>query len=230
MNATLLRALKVLPLMAAMAMGGCAPKDWDSEYDGAYDPLEGLNRKTFALNKGIDTVLLKPAARAYILLPEAGRDAVGRAINNLTEPASAVNNLLQFKPEGLGGSLARFTVNSTFGVLGLFDPATKMGLPRQREDLGQTIRRYGWHSPPHLVLPLVGPSSLADAVGFVGDSFLHPEQFLTDAARIGLGATTAVHIRSEFLEKGEIAEEAALDEYSFIRDLYEDSRNAEAVK
>ena len=226
--AALLRALKVLPLTAVMAMGGCAPKDWDSEYDGAYDPLEGLNRKTFALNKGIDAVLLKPAARVYVLLPEAGRNAVGRVFDNLEEPVNAANNILQLKPVGAAASAGRFAVNSTFGIAGIFDPATKMGMARAEEDFGQTLRRYGWHSPPHLVLPLLGPSSLADFAGEAADFFVPtPETFLHEDAQIGIAAFQGVHIRSEFLEAGEIAEES-LDEYAFIRDIYEDARQAAA--
>ena len=228
MNATLLRALKVLPLMAAMVAGGCAPKDWDSEYDGAYDPLEGLNRKTFALNKGVDAVLLKPAAHAYTLLPAAGRGAVGRVFDNLEEPVNLANNILQLEPGGAAASAARFAVNSTFGLAGLFDPATKMGIVRAEEDFGQTLRRYGWHSPPHLVLPLLGPSSLADAVGQAADFFVPtPEDYLHRDAQIGIGALQAVHIRSKFLEASEIAEES-LDEYAFIRDIYEDARQSAA--
>ena len=228
MNATLFRALKVLPLAAAMGLAACAPQDWDSEYDGAYDPLEALNRKTHGLNKAVDKALLKPVARAYVLLPAAGRAAVGRALDNLAEPASAANNLLQVKPDGVAASAARFGVNSTFGILGLFDPATRMGIAAADEDFGQTLRHYGWKTPPHLVLPLLGPSSLADFPGVVADGFLNPANLLTRAAQVGVAGGAVVHFRSEFLEKGEIAEEAALDEYSFIRDVYEDDRAKKA--
>lgn len=228
MNATLFRALKALPLLAALGLSACAPMDWDSEYDGAYDPLEALNRKTHAVNKAVDTALLKPVARVYILLPAAGRAAVGRALENLAEPAAAANNLLQVKPDGVATSAARFGVNTTFGILGLFDPATHMGITRAEEDFGQTLRHYGWKTPPHLVLPLLGPSSLADFPGVVVDGFANPAVFLTTAAQIGITGTAVVHFRSELLDESEIAEEAALDEYAFIRDLYEDARAKQA--
>ena len=228
MNKTLARALKFLPLAAAAAVSACAPKDWDSEYDGAYDPFEGLNRKTFALNKAADKVLLKPAARVYVLLPAAGRDAVGRMFDNLDEPVNAANNLLQIKPDGFAVSAARFAVNSTFGLAGLFDPASKMGIAPAEEDFGQTLRHYGWTAPPHLVLPLLGPSSMADTAGLAADFFIPaPDDLLRDRAQIGLAVLQGVHIRSEFLQAGEIAEEA-LDEYAFIRDIYEDARQAAA--
>ena len=226
MTLTLVRFLKILPLAAALAAGGCAPKDWDSEYDGAYDPLEGLNRKTYALNKGLDKVLLKPAARAYVLLPSAGRAAVGRFFDNLDEPVSAANNLLQIKPDRAASSVARFAVNSTFGVAGFFDPASAMEIERAEEDFGQTLRHYGWRQPPYLVLPLFGPSSLADAVGTAADFFVpSPEDLLHNDAQIGMAVLQGVHIRSEFLDAGELAEEA-LDEYVFVRDIYEDARQS----
>ena len=228
MNAHFTRILKALPLAAVVAVSACAPKDWDSEYDGAYDPLEALNRKTYAVNKAADKVLLKPAARAYILLPAAGRSAVGRVLRNLNEPASAANNLLQIKPDGFANSVARFAVNSTFGVAGLFDVAAKLGIDPATEDFGQTLRHYGWKTPPHFVLPLLGPSSLADFPGRVADTFIHPAAFATDAAGYSIAGVSAVHFRSELLDESEIAEEAALDEYAFIRDLYEDARIKEA--
>ena len=224
MNAPVARVLKALPLAAALAVSACAPKDWDSEYDGAYDPLEALNRKTYAVNKAADKVLLKPVARVYILLPAAGRSAVGRVLRNLDEPASAANNLLQIKPDGFANSVARFAVNSTFGIAGLFDPAAKLGIEPATEDFGQTLRHYGWKTPPHLVLPLLGPSSLTDFPGLVADAFIHPAAFSTEAAGYGVAGVSAVHFRSELLDASEIAEEAALDEYAFIRDLYEDDR------
>ena len=220
----LARFLKLIPLFAALAVGGCAPKDWDAEYDGAYDPLEALNRKTYNLNKGLDKALLKPAARVYILLPSAGRAAVGRFFDNLEEPVSAANNLLQVKPARFAQSVSRFAINSSIGVLGLFDPASAMNIESAEEDFGQTLRHYGWSQPPYLVLPLLGPSSLADAAGTAADFFIPtPEDLLTDGAQIGVGVLGGVHIRSEFLDAGEIAEEA-LDEYAFVRDIYEDAR------
>ena len=228
MKFMLARFLKMVPLAATLAAGGCAPKDWDSEYDGAYDPLEALNRKTYAVNKGLDKVLLKPAAQAYALLPAAGRAAVGRFFEILDEPVSLANNLLQIKPDRAGASAARFAVNSTFGLAGFFDPAAAMGIERAEEDFGQTLRHYGWEQPPYLVLPLLGPSSLADAAGTAADFFVPgPEDLLHDDAQIGVGALNGVHIRSEFLDAGEIAEEA-LDEYVFVRDIYEDARQAAA--
>lgn len=227
-NPTLARVLKVLPLTAAMAVSACAPKDWDSEYDGAYDPLEGLNRKTYAVNKAADKVLLKPAARAYVLLPAAGRAAVGRVLQNLLEPASAANNLLQIKPDGFANSVARFAVNSSFGILGVFDAASKMGIEPAREDFGQTLRHHGWETPPYFVIPLIGPSSLADFPGRVVDAFAHPAAYSTDAFAYGVAGVGAVHVRSELLDAVDIAEEAALDEYAFVRDLYEDERAKKA--
>ena len=232
MRSAILSLIKKVAAVVAVGVGvalasGCAPKDWDAAYDGGYDPFEGLNRKTFALNKFADRVVMRPVARAYAYLPAAVRQCVGNALDNLDEPANAANNLLQAKIGRAGANVARFGMNSVFGIAGLFDPASAVGVAPAPEDFGQTLRHYGWKNPPHLVVPLLGPSSLADLPGTVADGYAGSaleDKFLTDAAQYGILGLSAVHFRAEFLEESELAEEAALDEYAFIRDAYEDYR------
>ena len=215
---------------ALLLVSGCAPKSWDAEEEGAYDPLEPINRGSYKVHKFLDGVVLKPVAKAYDKSPDFVKTSVGNFYNNLGEPANMVNNALQQDILAATTSLARFGINSTFGLIGLFDvAATATSLSHQPADFGQTLRGYGMDDTSYIFLPLLGPSSFADGVGNGVDIWLSPTTYIDDdGTRVAIFGVGAVHRRAELLEATELAESAALDEYSFIRDAYEDQRRANA--
>lgn len=220
------KSTPLLALALLLAASGCAPKNWNTEEDGAFDPLEGINRETHKLNKGLDFLILKPAAKTYrFLVPDPLQAGVDNVINNLGEPANIANNALQKKGTAAIQSTARFAFNTVLGIGGLFDVASKMDLPRQEADLGQTLRGYGMKDTMYIVLPLLGPTTVADGIGFGGDSLLSPQQHIDDeATQKGVAGVSVVHIRASLLDETELADEIALDEYLFIRDAYEERR------
>jgi phospholipid-binding lipoprotein MlaA len=211
--------VRAAALLAALALaGGCASPGPGS----ARDPLEPMNRAVFAFNDQADALLVRPAARAYqAAVPEVLRVAIGNIVNNLLEPWTVVNQLLQGKPvEALAG-LARFGLNSTLGLAGVVDLATPIGLERRQEDLGQTLGRWGLPAGPYLVLPLLGPSSLRDTAGTVGAYRLDPVwQDANGDQRSGFTFFFVLETRVRLLGSERVIEGAALDRYSFIRDSY----------
>ena len=210
------RPLLLLIALLALVLGGCAstPRNPD-------DPLERYNRAMFAFNEGVDQALLRPAARAYeTVAPPLVRAGVGNFFGNLADVWIGLNNLLQGKVgEGLS-DWTRFMVNSTFGIAGLFDVATEMGLPKHDEDFGQTLAVWGIGEGPYVVLPLWGPRTLRDAaalpVDFRGDPLMAVNH---DQTRMALGVLRVVHVRARLLPLDATLEEA-IDRYAFVRDAY----------
>ena len=136
-----------------------------------YDPLEGFNRGVYRFNYYFDKFLFLPVVNTYsFIMPDYAEDRVSNFIDNVLEFNNFTNSLLQLKFKRTGTTLARFGLNTTIGVIGLWDPATGWGLHREREDFGQTLAHYGVGHGPYIVLPILGPSNLRDTVGFVGDS------------------------------------------------------------
>ncbi|MGI9338088.1 MAG: MlaA family lipoprotein [Gammaproteobacteria bacterium] len=213
-----------LCLSAALAGGGCAPKEWSFADDGAYDPLEPVNRVIYGFNQKADSWILKPLAKGYGYVPQIMRTGAGNFFDNLQEPRNVVNGVLQLRGADALHSAGRFVVNSTGGIGGLFDIASPVGLSQaEGADFGRTLRHYGFDNTPYLVLPLLGPSSFADATGSVADSYLDPASYLQPAARSGLAVLSGVHRRHSFLAFDDIAADA-IDEYVFVRDIYEEKR------
>ena len=136
-----------------------------------YDPLEGFNRGVYRFNYYFDKFLFLPVVRAYqFILPDYAEDRVSDFVDNVFEFNNFTNNLAQLKFRQTGVTLARFVVNTTAGIAGLWDPATELGLHRQGEDFGQTLGHYGVGHGPFLVLPVLGPSNVRDTTGLVGDT------------------------------------------------------------
>ena len=152
------------PLAAAVVFSaGCAGTP-------ANDPLEPVNRAVFKFNDGLDRVLLQPVAKGYrSALPQPVRHGVGNFFGNLGEPLIAFNNLLQGKFDQSMTEVARFGTNSVFGIFGLIDVATSLGIEKHNEDFGQTLGRWGVGGGPYLVLPVLGPSTLRDGVALMVD-------------------------------------------------------------
>jgi phospholipid-binding lipoprotein MlaA len=218
-------ALAVLLLSACAATGpaGGAGADPDDPLAVARraDPLEPMNRQVAAFNDALDDVLVRPIARTYDrYTPEVLRLIVNNVLSNLLDPYIAVNNLLQGKPAQAASDVGRFLFNSTFGFLGFGDPASDIGLVKNREDFGQTLGVWGVPPGPYLVLPLFGPSNVRDTVGFGVDVWAAlVNRFENVPLRNTLGGLQFVEQRARLLPTQSLLEEA-LDRYALVRDSY----------
>lgn len=203
-------------VIAVVILSGCASTG------NPKDPLEGFNRAVFSINEGIDQVAIKPAAKAYdYALPTLVRTGVSNFFSNIEDVFVGVNNFLQGKPREGAGDLARVVVNSTVGVLGVVDMATDMGLPKHEEDFGQTLGWWGTDTGAYLVLPLLGPRTVRDAVGLAVDSYVDPVSNIDHVpTRNSFSALRIINTRAELLPADKVVEEAALDKYAYIRDGY----------
>lgn len=189
------------------------------------DPLENINRPIFAFNRGIDQVTLKPIASMYdAITPAPIEKGVTQAFNNLTEPYIIINNLLQFRVGHAIAEIWRLAINTTVGVGGIYDPATYFGLKKNYEDFGLTLSRWGIKSP-YFVIPLLGPSTITDAIGLgvdYGLFMVYP--YIDDyALRYGLLGGDTVRLRAELLPTDKLIDEA-FDPYTFARDAYQQRR------
>lgn len=186
------------------------------------DPLEPLNRGTYAFNDAVDRVVLKPVATAYQqITPRPVRTGVRNFFSNLDDVWSAANNLLQFKGADAGDSLARFGVNTFLGLGGILDIASDLGIERHPEDFGQTLGYWGVGPGPYVVLPLLGSSTLRDTAALPVDYKFDPLSDVDKAGvRTGLDILNLVDLRARLLRAGDLIDGAALDAYSFTRDVY----------
>lgn len=208
-----------LALFALLA--GCATVPPNAGEDPR-DPLEGFNRQVFEFNEGLDRAVLKPLAQAYDkVLPQGVQDCIANGFSNLREPSNALNNLLQGKGAAAASDVCRFAVNTTVGLLGCFDVASRMGLEKHREDFGQTLGVWGVGNGPYLVLPLFGPSTLRDGAGLGVETVLDVNFWIENVrVRNSIFALRTVQARDELLQADDLISGAALDRYSFIRDGY----------
>lgn len=219
----------VLTASHLLFVGGCASTGAQmSQHEDATDPWQGMNRKVFAFNETIDSVTLKPIAQGYHKLPSFIRYRVSNFFANLDDIPNTANNLLQAKLGDAASDVMRFVVNTTFGILGLFDVASNMGFDKHDEDFGQTLAQWGVGSGPYLVAPLFGPSTARDLPGTVVDYFMSPLTYVGDiATRNILRATDAVETRSDFLAREDVIREISPDFYSAVKSFYLDRRKAQ---
>jgi phospholipid-binding lipoprotein MlaA len=211
--------------IAIVALAGCST----TRSPDPRDPWEGMNRATFEFNDGFDNVLMRPLAEGYrFVLPSLARTAVTNFFSNLNDPWVAVNQLLQGKVERAIDDFGRFVWNSTFGLLGLIDVASDMGLPKHREDFGQTLAVWGVDFGPYLVLPILGPSSVRDGVGLIPDAYAFLPWQIPKWADFNhrvtwqwsLTGLDLVQTRAGLLDATDLLEQAALDRYAFLRNAY----------
>lgn len=182
------------------------------------DPFEELNRKTYEFNEKLDSKILKPTAQAYSKLPPPVKKGVTNFFNNLEEVDTSVNQLLQGKPKKSINDITRFVINSTIGIAGLFDVATKMGLERHEEDFGQTLAVWGVGEGPYIMLPVLGPSTLRDTFSRPVSSFLSVTFHMTETdVNIALKSVDALETRERLLEVESLL---SGDKYSFVKDAY----------
>lgn len=207
--------------------------------DNRQDPLEPMNRAIFSFNEKLDEVVVEPVAKGYQrFMPSPIRLIVGNFFSNLDDVVIAANSLLQLKFMDAVASSSRVLINTTFGMLGAIDLASDISqvsdidINKRNEDFGQTLGFYGIGSGPYLVLPLLGPSTVRDAVGIGVDStFIHPARAIYtgfDLLTVRTPVTTAEFIdqRERLLDVDKTLEEASLDKYEFVRDAYLQRRNS----
>jgi phospholipid-binding lipoprotein MlaA len=229
---------RVAALLLAAVPVGCATPPSDPAARAAYvqnnDPLEPLNRKTLALNLFIDRILLKPVTKVYItVLPTDMRDAIRHVLDNMKEPVFFINNVLQGEPKRAIITVGRFTLNSTFGVAGVFDIAAKSWkLPQQKADFGQTLFVWGLPNGPYLILPLLGPSNPRDGAGMGIDAYIDPFSYLAtkediDGLQIGRFVLDGIDERAQNIDTLDDLQKNSLDFYAALRSLAQQHRNAE---
>jgi len=198
--------------------------------DDVNDPLEVPNRFIFAFNLTLDTFLLQPAAATYrFLIPGEARDSVRNALRNLRSPVILANDVFQGEMERAEITLMRFLINSTVGVLGLFDVAAEWGYPYHNEDFGQTLGTYDVGEGFYLVLPVFGPSSVRDGIGLAVDTFLDPLTYVATANDLETEflirpALEGIDTRSRNIETIEDLKRDSIDFYARVRSLYRQNR------
>jgi len=211
--------------LVAAVLAGCA----SGPGANPKDPLEPFNRNMSEFNDKVDKAVLKPVATVYSdVAPDLVRTGVSNFFANLGDVWSFINATLQLRPLEAAENFMRFNVNTVFGLGGVLDVASEMGIERTRLDFGQTLGRWGVPSGPYLVLPIFGPSSFRDAAGFTVEARGDLVQGLEDVSlRNSLYALRAVETRANLLRASSMLEGAALDRYSFTRDVYLQRRQSQ---
>jgi len=214
----------LLLVLLVAALSGCASIPSEDRHPG--DPLERYNRAVFTFNDGLDRAILKPTAEVYAEFPQPVRTGVGNFFSNLDDFRVAFNNVLQGKFHNAASDTARVMFNSTFGILGLIDVASPMGLPKHNEDFGQTLGVWGVPAGPYLQLPFLGPSSARDAPAMVVDFYTNPRNYtLGDQRELRdnfwtLLVLDVVHTRAGLLATEDLLAAYSDDRYVAVRDLW----------
>src|SRR5687767_8700695 len=203
-------------VLSATLLAGCATGT------NPQDPFESFNRGVYSFNDGVDRAILKPVAQAYrAVLPQFVRSSVSNFFGNINDIITALNNLLQGKFTTAYTDFGRVAINSTIGVLGLFDVASEAGIEKHEEDFGQTLGWWGMGNGPFIMLPFLGPSTGRDAVGRIADYLTDPVTYVDPTrAHNQIYGVRIVNRRSELLDASTVLETAALDPYEFVRDAY----------
>ena len=208
----------------------------------ATECFEGVSRAMFKFNHALDKAIFKPVAKGYRALPQPIRQGTGNATDNLRSLLTLTNNVLQGDFKRAGVTAARFGINTTVGILGIFDPASAIGLKEQgKEDFGQTLGKWGADSGCYFVLPILGPTTTRDAIGLVGNIFIDPVYQITHNTEIDNGAvgngnysehnyyyyrgTSAVDFRAKNIESFDSLEKTTIDLYASVKSLYLQDRN-----
>ena len=213
-----MRILALSAVAIVALLSGCAATGPTSKAD----PFESFNRASFAFNDTVDAAVLKPVAKGYVAVtPGFVRTGVSNAFGNVSDVKSAVNNLLQGNPGKAVSDTGRVLVNTVLGIFGLWDVASPMGLTKHDEDFGQTLGKWGVGSGPYLVLPLLGPSTVRDAIARVPQRYVEYSFHVDHTATANaLFVTDIINTRANFLSAEDTLNAAALDKYTFLRDAY----------
>jgi phospholipid-binding lipoprotein MlaA len=227
--------------LAVLSLSGCATKpaaddpDAVADYQQTNDPLEPTNRVFYAVTNGLDTVILRPASLAYrYVVPGAVREGVHNVLANIGTPVQLANDILSGKPRRAGDTTMRFLINTTAGVLGFFDVATKWGYKDHDADFGMTMAEWGVPEGPFLFLPVLGPTDPRDAAGFGADIALDPFTWVGGSHNTGLTVfnwtrygLNAIDARERVLDPIDQIKKTALDPYATFRSLYRQHRHAQ---
>lgn len=228
-----MRGMRALLLgLGGLLLAGCAGGATSPEALAANDPYEPVNRQMLVLNQRLDDIFFRRTVKTYRSLPDAMRTGMHNILRNLASPTIFVNDVLQAQPARAGQTAARFVINSSMGLGGIFDPATGIGAPYHGEDFGQTLAWWGMGEGPYLMLPLLGPSNPRDAAGLAIDTFvldptnyIHFKQhFWWDAGRQYLNF---LDLRAQSFETLLGIERSSVDYYAALRNLYRQVREAE---
>ncbi len=219
--------IKLILLSFSLLIAGCAGKN-------PYDPYEKYNRKVFAFNDAVDKAILKPVAKGYKkVTPGVVRQGVGNVFANIGETKNIVHNLAQGRVVNFVESTHRFVMNTTFGLLGLFDVTSTFRLPERRDnDMGKTLAFYGWKKSNYFLLPFLPPRTTRDQVGLVTDLILVDPKgyFLEIGPELSLTVVDAVNQRANVLGAEGVADKMALDSYTFQREAYMQYRQNQLYK
>ncbi|MET0217350.1 MAG: VacJ family lipoprotein [Burkholderiales bacterium] len=219
-------------LVACATLAGCASVSGTRDR-GNNDPLEPMNRVVFNANDAIDASIIRPIAEGYrAVVPQFVRDRIRAFIDNLQEPRIFVNNLLQLRIDDAGITFARFSFNSTFGLAGMFDVASRHGLSRQTGDFGETLYMWGVDSGPYLVLPLFGASNIRDAFGLTVDLYTTPPAHLFRGSagiwiNVGVYTVSGFDLRSRNIETLDHIKTNSLDYYAQFRSIAQQYREGQ---
>jgi len=234
--ATLMQTISVLAGSENEELKGSATKDTAKEC------FEGTSRAIFKFNLALDKAIFEPVAKGYRALPSPLRKGTGNVVDNLRSLLTISNNILQGDLKKAGNTTARFGINTTAGILGIFDPASKLGFKDQgKEDFGQTMGTWGAKSGCYFVLPILGPTTTRDAIGLVGNTILDPVYQITHNTEISNGVvgngnysehnfyyyrgTGAVDFRAKNIESFDSLENNSIDLYASLKSLYLQNRN-----
>ena len=191
------------------------------------DPLEPMNRAIFQFNEVVDDNIFEPVAKTYkYITPDPVETGVSNFFSNIGEVSTIANDVFQFKFEQAGYDFLRFSINTTIGMLGIFDVATSVGLKKNNEDFGQTLGYWGIPQGPYLVLPFFGASTFRDAPGLYADMQISPINQLDNEEELTLNALNAISTRARLLRATKILDTAAKDKYIFIRESYLQKRES----
>ena len=191
------------------------------------DPLEPMNRAIFQFNEVVDDNIFEPVAKTYkYITPDPVETGVSNFFSNIGEVSTIANDVFQFKFKQAGYDFLRFSINTTIGVLGIFDVATSVGLKKNNEDFGQTLGYWGIPQGPYLVLPFFGASTFRDAPGLYADMQISPINQLDNEEELTLNALNAISTRARLLRATKILDTAAKDKYIFIRESYLQKRES----
>lgn len=206
----------LVAVVAASLLAGCATSG------NPKDPIEGFNRAMFSFNETVDKAVIKPVAQGYdAITPRPVQTGVSNFFANIADLWIGFNNLVQGKPGDALSDVSRVLINTTIGVVGLFDVASEMGLEKHDEDFGQTLGRWGVGDGAYVVLPIFGPRTLRDTGGFLVDIAVDPvaNHEPVDVRNVALGLR-AIDTRASLLPAESAIDAAALDKYAYVRDAY----------
>ena len=220
---------KFLVIGAGLLLASCAA-DLSGPGAAQNDPYESTNRKIFDFDNQVDDAVLLPTAKAYnAVVPEPARDGVHNFLLNLDLPVTFVNDILQGEFGNATKTFTRFTMNSTFGIGGLFDVASTAGIPPHVEDFGITLGQWGVAEGPYIVLPFLGPDPPRDAGGQVVDIFFDPATYITWRSSVwysvGREGLTVLDLRARNVDTLDEVERTSIDYYASVRSLYRQRRN-----